>query len=94
MIHFSKHNYSEEITDIINFDKTNVFDLIYISGRFQKNFTCNNEKMYKRDKFYFKRLNGRGHVWDRTTNSFIIKSQYLLFRFFIKFLQERFEPVD
>ena len=96
-VHFSKNNYSEEITDIINFDKTNVFDLIYISGRFQKNFTCNNEKMYKKEtSFIFKRLNGRGHVWDRTTNSFIIKKKSvpIILDFFIKFLQERFEPVD
>ena len=96
-VHFSKNDYSKEISDIINFNKTNMFDLIYISGRFQKNFACSNNKMYKRRTgFIFERLTGRGHAWDRTTNSFIIKKKSLpiILDFFIKFLKKGFEPVD
>lgn len=97
-VHFSKNDYSGEIADIIKFNKTNIFDLIYISGRFKKNFTCNDSKMYKKvGSFIYERLSGEGYNWDRTTNSFIIKKNSIpqILDYFIKFiLTDTFEAID
>ena len=97
-VHFSKNNYSQEIQDIKNFNKTNIFDVMYISGRFHKNFTCNDNKMYNRiTPNIFERLSGKGHNWDRTLNSFIIKKISIpaIIDCLIQFLQNNgFTPVD
>lgn len=96
-VHFSKNDYSNEISEIIDFIENNYFDFCYISGRFEKNFTCNDNKMFEKlDDHFYKRIAGEGGKWDRTTNSYIIQKQCIpiILDGFIKLLSERFIAVD
>ena len=96
-VHFSKSDYSKEISDILHFNSNNYFDFCYISGRFQKNFFCKDSKMFEKDNEHlYKRIAGKGPNWDRTTNSYIIKKQSIpvILDGFIKLLSKLFTPVD
>ena len=96
-VHFSKCNYSEEISDILDFTQSNYFDFCYISGRFEKNFFCKDEKMFTEiNNHFYERISGEGFKWDRTTNSYIIKKQSIpvILDSFIKLLSDKFVAVD
>lgn len=72
-----------EITPLINIigeiknseiDKENLWDIIYLGGRFTPNFIPKN-KTYFSHIFgnVYKRINGRGMDWDRTTHNYLVK---------------------
>lgn len=57
-----------------NMDKENAWDMIYLGGRFMPNFVPKN-KTYFLNMFnnFYKRINGQGMDWDRTTHNYLIK---------------------
>lgn len=68
------------ITDIIGeiknseIDKENSWDMIYLGGRFTPNFIPKNKTYFSHiSGNIFKRINGRGIDWDRTTHNYLIK---------------------
>lgn len=69
-------NFSNIIIQLKNstIDKENNWDLIYFGGRFNKNFIPSNNDFFEHsfDNFY-RRINGTGTYWDRTTHCYLVK---------------------
>jgi GR25 family glycosyltransferase involved in LPS biosynthesis len=69
-----------KISDIIEeiknseFDKESTWDMIYMGGRFTPNFIPKN-KTYFTNIFnnLYKRIDGQGMDWDRTTHNYLVK---------------------
>lgn len=64
--------------EIIDFDKNNNWDLIYLGGRFNQNFIPKPENFNffnKINRNIFLRIKGQSWDWDRTTHSYVVKKK-------------------
>ncbi len=64
------------ITQLEDFSKNNSWEMIYLGGRFEKNFIPNIDSSYQKiDDNIFLRLQGSGHEWCRTAHNYIVNKK-------------------